>query len=84
VVAPATRSADSHVIGDRFRLVADLLHALSWALWTSVVVMIFVQIWPEANRRQRKQTPAAYEAAIGRQARAGIAQTLDPPSAEGA
>jgi hypothetical protein len=30
-------------------LVADLLYALGWALWTSVVVVVFVQIWPEAK-----------------------------------
>jgi uncharacterized membrane protein YedE/YeeE len=36
-------------------LVADLLYALGWALWTSIVVVVFVQIWPEANRRQHKQ-----------------------------
>jgi hypothetical protein len=30
-------------------LVADLLYALGWSLWTGVVVVFFVQIWPEAN-----------------------------------
>jgi len=29
-------------------LVADLLYALGWALWTGVVVVLFVQIIPEA------------------------------------
>jgi hypothetical protein len=32
-----------------FGLVADLLYALGWALWTGVVVVMFVQIVPEAN-----------------------------------
>jgi len=32
-------------------LVADLLYALGWALWTSVIVVVFVQIWPEAKKR---------------------------------
>jgi hypothetical protein len=30
-------------------LLADLLYALGWALWTGVVVVVFVQIFPEAN-----------------------------------
>jgi hypothetical protein len=30
-------------------LVADLLYALGWALWTGVVVVVFVQIYPEAK-----------------------------------
>ena len=44
-------------------LVADLLYALGWALWTGVVVVFFVQIWPEAKRRQLKRWLDAYEAA---------------------
>jgi hypothetical protein len=65
-------------------LVADLLYALGWALWTSVVVVVFVQIWPEAKRRQCKQALDAYEATVGRQARAGSGQAPDPASAEDA
>jgi hypothetical protein len=49
-------------------LVADLLYALGFALWTSVIVVVFVEIWPEAKRRQYKQALEAYEAALGRQA----------------
>src|SRR5215213_7370895 len=30
-------------------LVADLLYALGWSLWTGVVVVFLVQIWPEAK-----------------------------------
>jgi len=52
-------------------LVADLLYALGWALWTSVIVVVFVQIWPEAKRRQLKRWLDAYEAALREQARAG-------------
>jgi hypothetical protein len=44
-------------------LVADLLYALGWALWTGVVVVVFVQIYPEAKKRQYKQVLDAYEAA---------------------
>ena len=43
-------------------LLADLLHALGWSLWTGVVVAVFVQIIPEAKRRQIKRALEAYEA----------------------
>jgi len=50
-------------------LLADLLYALGFALWTSVIVVVFVEIWPEAKRRQYKQALEAYEAALARRAR---------------
>ena len=53
---------------------ADLLYALGWALWTSVIVVFFVQIWPEAKRRQLKRALDAYEAALREKARAGGGQ----------
>src|SRR5215471_21629484 len=62
---------------DPLMLLADLLYALGWALWTSVVVVLFVQIWPEAKKRQYKQALDAYEGARGRQARAGGGQAPD-------
>ena len=62
-------------------LVADLLYALGWSLWTGVVVVFFVQIWPEAKRRQYQQALDAYEAAAGRQARAAGGQAPDPAAA---
>jgi hypothetical protein len=65
-------------------LVADLLYALGGVLWTGVVLVVFVQIWPEAKRRQYKQALDAYEAAVGRQARVGSGQAPDPASAEDA
>ena len=52
-------------------LVADLLYALGWALWTGVVVVMFVQIFPEAKRRQIMRGLDAYEAAQRDKARAG-------------
>jgi hypothetical protein len=55
-------------------LVAELLYSLGFALWTSVVVVVFVQIWPEAKRRQLKRWLDAYEAAQREQARAGGGQ----------
>jgi len=62
-------------------LVADLLYALGFSLWTGVVVVVFVQIWPEAKRRQYKQALDAYEAALSRQARAGSGQAADAAGA---
>ena len=55
-------------------LVADLLYALGWALWTGVVVVVFVQIFPEAKRRQIMRGLDAYEAALRDKARAGSDQ----------
>jgi hypothetical protein len=55
-------------------LVADLLYALGWSLWTGVVVVFFVQIWPEAKRRQLKRWLDAYEATRREEARAGSDQ----------
>jgi hypothetical protein len=55
-------------------LVADLLYALGYALWTGVVVVVFVQVFPEVKRRQYKQALDAYEAARREQARTGSDQ----------
>jgi hypothetical protein len=54
-----------------FGLVADLLYALGYALWTGVVVAVFIQVIPEAKRRQIKRTLDAYEATLREKARAG-------------
>lgn len=56
-------------------LVADLLYALGWSLWTGVVVVVFAHVIPEAKRRQVKQALDAYEATLRDQARAGRDQT---------
>ena len=56
-------------------LMADLLYALGWSLWTGVVVVFFLQIWPEAKRRELKRWLDAYEAALREKARAGGDQT---------
>jgi hypothetical protein len=45
-----------------FSLLADLLYALGWSLWTGVVVAVFVQVLPEVKRRQIKQALEAYDA----------------------
>jgi hypothetical protein len=65
-------------------VVGDLIYTFGWALWTGAVVVIFVQIWPEAKRRQFQQALDAYEAAVGRQAQVGSGQAADPASAEDA
>ena len=55
-------------------LLADLLYSLGFALWTGVVVVLFVQVLPEAKRRQIKQWLDAYEATQREKARAGSDQ----------
>jgi hypothetical protein len=42
-------------------LLADLLHALGWSLWTGVVVVLFTEIYPDVKRRQIQQVVDAYE-----------------------
>jgi hypothetical protein len=57
------------------KLVGDLLYALGWALWTGVVVALFVEIIPRAKQRQINQALDAYEATLREKARSGSAQT---------
>ena len=59
-------------------LVADLIYALGWAIWTGVVVVLFVQVYPETKKGQYKQALDAYEAAARRQARVGSGQVPNP------
>jgi hypothetical protein len=61
----------SSVTTEPLELVADLLYSLGFALWTGIVVGLFIQIWPEAKRRQLEQWLDAYEAARREKARAG-------------
>ncbi|HYK27080.1 MAG TPA: hypothetical protein VEV61_03855 [Streptosporangiaceae bacterium] len=56
-------------------VVADLIYALGWALWTGVVVVMFVEIWPEIKKRQYKGALEAYEAAVARQDRGGSGES---------
>jgi hypothetical protein len=60
-------SAPSGLLG----LLADLLHALGWSLWTGVVVALFVQVIPEVKQRQIRQALDAYEALRRVKAQAG-------------
>jgi hypothetical protein len=56
------------------KLVADLLYALGWALWTGVVVALFVEVIPRVKQRQIKRALDAYEAALHEKARSRRAQ----------
>ena len=49
------------VTTEPFGLLGDLLYALGYALWTGVVLVVFLQILPEAKRRQYKKALEAYE-----------------------
>ena len=54
-----------------YELIADLLYTFGWALWTGVVVVVFLQIIPETKRRHFKMALDAYEAALRDDAGAG-------------
>jgi hypothetical protein len=43
-------------------LIGDLLCTFGWALWTGVVVVVFLEIIPEAKRRHYRAVLDAYEA----------------------
>jgi hypothetical protein len=64
----------SSVTTEPIGLLADLLYALGYALWTGVVVVLCVQVLPEAKRRQFKRWLDAYEATMREKARAGSDQ----------
>ena len=52
-------------------VMGDLLYSLGFALWTGVVVVLFVQVVPEAKRRQFKRWLDDYEATQREKARTG-------------
>jgi zinc transporter ZupT len=45
-----------------FGLLADLLYTFGFALWTAAVVVVLVEVIPEAKRRQIRRALEAYEA----------------------
>ena len=57
-----------------FQLVADLLYALGLALWTGVVVAVFVEVIPRVKQRQIKRALDAYEVALRQKAQSGSAR----------
>jgi hypothetical protein len=54
-------------------LIADLLYALGFALWTGVVVVLFVEVIPRAKERQIRGVLEAYEVVLRRADRAASA-----------
>jgi hypothetical protein len=43
-------------------LLADLLYAFGLALWTGVVIVVLVEVYPDVKRRQFREALDAYEA----------------------
>ncbi|HEY6469178.1 MAG TPA: hypothetical protein VI434_05375 [Candidatus Dormibacteraeota bacterium] len=52
------------VTGEPIGVMADLLYALGWALWTGVVIVALVEIIPAAKERQISRALDVYEAAL--------------------
>ena len=57
-----------YTIGEVLPLVADLVSALGTALWTGVVLVVSVQVLPEAKRRAAARALEDYEAALAERA----------------
>lgn len=55
------------VTTEPFRFLADLLYGLGLALWTGIVVVWFVQVFPQSTRRDLEQLIGAYEASKRRE-----------------
>jgi hypothetical protein len=66
VAGYALRSA---IAVEPFALMAELLYALGWALWTGAVVTFFVHVLPEGKRRQLTAALDAYDAVPERRRR---------------
>jgi hypothetical protein len=52
-------------------LFADLLYTFGFALWTAAVVVVLVEVIPEAKSRQIRRSLEAYEAVRRRKASKG-------------
>ena len=52
----------SSVTGEPLAFLADLVYSLGLALWTGAAVAFFIQVFPEAKRRQIKRYLDAYDA----------------------
>jgi hypothetical protein len=55
--------------GEPVSLLADLLSTLGTTLWTGVVLVVFLEVLPEARRRGFSHRLEAYEAALRDQGR---------------
>lgn len=58
--------------GEPLGLIADLVANLGIALWTGGVLVVFVQVLPEARRRTAAQYLERYEAALREQGRTQV------------
>lgn len=56
-------------------LLGDLLYTFGWALWTGVVIAVFLQVLPDTKRRQITRWLDAYEAVQRGKTRAARAPT---------
>ena len=52
-------------------LLADLLYALGWSVWTGVVSAILIQVVPEVKRRQIKKALDLFEGTMNEKAKTG-------------
>ena len=66
-----------------FGLLADLIYTLSFALWTAAVVVVAVELVPEAKRRQVRSALEAYEAIRQNKARPKETEVAKPSEGVG-
>ena len=67
--------------GEPIGLVADLLSTLGTALWTGVVLVVFAEVLPQAQRRAALRLLHRYEEALREQAVAGVGEVARPAEA---
>jgi len=60
----------SSATSEPFGLLADFTYTMGFALWTAAVIVVLIEIIPEAKRRQVRRALEAYEAIRLEQARA--------------
>jgi hypothetical protein len=65
--------------GEPLGLLADLLYALGWALWTGCVVVLFVEVITDVKRRQFERALEIYEATQRERERSEDAPQKEPP-----
>jgi hypothetical protein len=68
----------SSTSGEPIGLLADVLYALGYALWTGVVVVALVEVIPAAKERQITRALDAYEAELRARASASDEATGTP------
>jgi hypothetical protein len=50
--------------GEPLGLIADLLYAFGWSLWTGCVVVLFLEVIPAVKQRQLQRAVRSYEASV--------------------